>query len=347
MAAFNLLLLLFLSVSSNGESDNKNSLSLNLHQDQPVREIEPDKKCPQYVTNTSPSSDRELDVALPTLLEAEDKPRFIAKGPHSKIYKIKYKQAPAAVKIMTKMRGANLIKTELYYWLKMFEKHPEDTLEFKFCISDSQNFYLISELMEGNLGLLKAPFRKDFSKKQQLKLLLKMETILLHMHELHIVHHSINPGNFLVRYKNPEDYKLKIAEFGIAEEEAEVNSNVGSANFMPPECFQGTDSFKDKSGDTWAMGITFMELFTDDFKLADECYVEMYTVDCHKSLMDQITEFFEKNLGFKDRKAPAFAETENIMEVIKAMLSYSPDERPNPADVVKKLEQLIEKALVI
>lgn len=315
----------------------------------PTNEINPLQLCDKVTDFYASPEGKLIDVLVSSLIHIPNQSRYIAEGGFGKVYKINYNNEPAAVKIINRAKAGDLIKTELFYWIDMYVNYPEDAVEFKFCLYDNTYYYLVSELMDGDLTTVLDDFSSAFDMKQQLKMLYRMQTTLAHIQKLRIVHHDIKPENFLIRYRNPDDYDLKIADFGLAEERMEENSVVGTELFLPPEAFQGQFSFKNKRGDTWAMGMTFLNLYMDEIELADPCYKVQYTAKCHKKLMDKITAFFSTNFGLKDRTNPITKcyEAQNVMEVIKLMLSYFAVDRPKPDDVLKKLEYLAGKARLL
>lgn len=313
-----------------------------------THEIDPLKLCQEY-SEFEKSEDRKLlDIGLAELPKRENIDRLYGHDVCGrKIYDIKFNNAPAAVRIMSRDDFESDIKNELYFWIKTFVSHPEDALSFKFCLYDKKKFYLVTEFMEGDLSNFASDFKFSFSAKQKLQLLRRMVEIVSHVQELNISHQDIKPQNFVIRYTSPDEYTLKIFGFLLAEEKAEKNSLLGSLPFMPPESLQEQNAYRNQSGDIWAIGMTLLSLLTDTYMLDFQCYSVSYTSDCYSRLRKNIIEYFSDAFRFKDRSITKISDAENIMDVILLMLDYSPINRPSAADVIKRLEHLEVNSKII
>lgn len=74
------------------------------------------------------------------------------------------------------------------------------------------------------------------------------------IHKRGIVHHDIKPDNIVFS----QNGTIKIADFGVA------NKNIGTRAYMSPEAFSwDVDSTKDPRIDIYALGVTMMELLTN------------------------------------------------------------------------------------
>lgn len=81
-----------------------------------------------------------------------------------------------------------------------------------------------------------------------------LATCLRVIHKKGIVHHDIKPDNIVFS----QNGTIKIADFGVA------NKDIGTRAYMSPEAFQwDIDSTKDPRIDIYALGVTMMELLTN------------------------------------------------------------------------------------
>lgn len=82
----------------------------------------------------------------------------------------------------------------------------------------------------------------------------KLASCLRVIHKRGIVHHDIKPDNIIFS----DNGTIKIADFGVA------NKDIGTRAYMSPEAFQwDVDSTKDPRIDIYALGVTMMELLTN------------------------------------------------------------------------------------
>lgn len=81
-----------------------------------------------------------------------------------------------------------------------------------------------------------------------------LATCLRVIHKRGIVHHDIKPDNIVFSHNGT----IKIADFGVA------NKDIGTRAYMSPEAFQwDIDCTKDPRIDIYALGVTMMELLTN------------------------------------------------------------------------------------
>lgn len=307
----------------------------------PTHEIDPTKLCQEYSLFVASEEGQLIKPALAELHSPEKNKLYTHYDSSSrKIYEVQFKDAPAAVKLVSRAKFETKIRSELYYWIKTFVSFPEDVLEFKFCVYDKSYFYLVTEDMVEDMGDFSDNFRLNFSRKRQLGLLRRLVEILSHVQSLGIAHQEIFPGSFLIQYRYPaQQYKIKISGFLKAAEAGKQNPLAGRLMYAPPESLQIKDSYSSSSGDIWGMGITFLKLATNDSMVYVGCYDE-FTLECYDLLQDLVFHNFNYEYGFKGRTSTKLSEAENIMEVTASMLTYSPSGRPSAADVIKQLEHL-------
>ena len=221
----------------------------------PSTEIEPEKLCQEYEEFYKTVAATDYDVKLDMVENAYGTLLFLYKDSYDRAYyRSIFKRVQSAVLVIKKEASRATLKKELYYWIKMFVNNPADVVEFKFCLFKSEKYYIMTEITHGDLKEISEDFRKKFSFKQQLRVFVRMQEILVHVHNLGIVHRDVKPQNYVVHNKSPDDFRLRIQGFTKAEE-ADRDSLVGTPLFMPPEAFQGQKSTKNNSGDICAQGL--------------------------------------------------------------------------------------------
>ncbi|KAI1034234.1 hypothetical protein LB503_012516 [Fusarium chuoi] len=75
-----------------------------------------------------------------------------------------------------------------------------------------------------------------------------------------ILHRDIKPGNILVRKRNPENFQIVLADFGLAGKYTEQSEYFyGTAYYKAPEVFDETTDVIDDRSDVWSTGIIILE----------------------------------------------------------------------------------------
>ena len=114
---------------------------------------------------------------------------------------------------------------------------------------DQHFFYIILELMEGNLITLTEILHDEGCDKDLVPLCKDLLSGLKFLHQNHIIHRDIKPGNILYKRNPKGDLTLKLADFGLSSkapgESAGQSSTVmhrsaGTLYWMAPELLGGT-----------------------------------------------------------------------------------------------------------
>ncbi|SCV47969.1 uncharacterized protein FFB14_10121 [Fusarium fujikuroi] len=75
-----------------------------------------------------------------------------------------------------------------------------------------------------------------------------------------ILHRDIKPGNILIRKRNPENFQIVLADFGLAGKYTEQSEYFyGTAYYKAPEVFNETTDVIDDRSDVWSTGIIMLE----------------------------------------------------------------------------------------
>ena len=153
--------------------------------------------------------------------------------------------------IMKELHHPNIVELKSYYCTKAENCNDDE-------------FYLncIMEYVPQTLSDLISQNRKNHTKFD--KLLLKIFSYQMlkcigYLHSLGICHRDIKPQNILI---NPEDYTLKLCDFGCAKHLVKTESNIAyicSRFYRPPELVLGA-TFYTTQVDVWSMGCVIAEL---------------------------------------------------------------------------------------
>jgi serine/threonine protein kinase, bacterial len=131
---------------------------------------------------------------------------------------------------------------------------------------EKQEFFLIQELIEGNVLSSELLPGQRWSESQVVQLLQDILGILDFVHSNGVIHRDVKPHNIIRRQ---QDNKLVLVDFGIvkqinmqlatAESQMSTSIVVGTLGYMPPEQVRGKPRF---SSDIYALGIIAIQAMT-------------------------------------------------------------------------------------
>lgn len=153
-------------------------------------------------------------------------------------------------------------------------------------------------------------------------LLYKSLISLKSIHDIGIIHCDLKPDNIILT----DDFNVKIIDFDLSVIGNYTSDNIfGTENFLSPETYN-LGMYTEKS-DIWALGIIFYNILTKENSAS-------YTVNLNHSSSN----LFRKN-EFKhiDFDLESFDNCK-ITPIIKKMLEYDPDNRPNAMECIKEFE---------
>ena len=107
---------------------------------------------------------------------------------------------------------------------------------------------------------------RDLEEKEVASVVIQLTDVVVHAHDLGVVHRDIKPGNVMVRPNGT----IKLLDFGAAKEleEKEMSDTVtGSRPYMAPEQIMGKSQ---RRSDVWAIGVVMYVLYTGMFPFYHE-----------------------------------------------------------------------------
>lgn len=121
-------------------------------------------------------------------------------------------------------------------------------------IEDENNFYIISELIEGGSIFERLKKKKHFNEKETAFIIKQIVSVVLYLHQRDIVHRDLKLENLLFTSKDPRDLTIKLIDFGFAckLKDDSMTHVLGSPFYMAPEIIQRQE-YNNKV-DIWSLG---------------------------------------------------------------------------------------------
>eukprot|EP00005_Dracoamoeba_jomungandri_P002268 CAMPEP_0174260950 /NCGR_PEP_ID=MMETSP0439-20130205/11094_1 /TAXON_ID=0 /ORGANISM="Stereomyxa ramosa, Strain Chinc5" /LENGTH=329 /DNA_ID=CAMNT_0015345343 /DNA_START=96 /DNA_END=1085 /DNA_ORIENTATION=+ len=184
----------------------------------------------------------------------------IGKGGFSVVYRAERRKdgKEFAIKCVNKKMvegdDIKLLRREIQIMEKL--DHP-NIIKLYEVYEDHEQFYLVTELMEGKELFAKIVERGMYSEREAANIIFQVLCAVEYLHENGVAHRDLKPENFLSS-EGPDGAEIvKIADFGFSksfEEGGEpLATSCGSPGYVAPEILTA-DSY-DKSVDMWSVGV--------------------------------------------------------------------------------------------
>ncbi|KAK3577206.1 hypothetical protein CHS0354_030477 [Potamilus streckersoni] len=257
----------------------------------------------------------------------------IGRGGFGVVYHGKWMGTDVAIKTMTlrvnSVEVMKIVEQEVKVHSRL--RHPHIVQIMGVC-TDRTSFYIISEFIDGS-DLHNLIFRHSGSKLDPRRRLVYAKQCCQAVAYLHgvkppIIHQDIKSSNVLVSRVTRQ---AKLCDFGIAKIHSLSSkpTTEGTPYYMAPELLiEGKSS--SFASDIWALGCTFLELFTEmDLWAPDGSLVTEYDITTRMA---------------KNEKPPAFRRLGSqvpysVREVIADCFDYEPLKRPTAMKLVNELDK--------
>jgi serine/threonine-protein kinase len=229
-------------------------------------------------------------------------------------------------RFMTEAKAASSIGSE----------HIVDVLDFG-RLADGSSYLVMEQLSGQTLGelLSASPL---LPANIVLSIASQVAAGLAAAHAAGVVHRDLKPDNIFLTETAPDEYFVKILDFGIAKVQASQNkltqqgTLVGTPHYMSPE--QATAGPADQRADIYSLGVILFELATGDVPFDGETPVAVLTQHVHDKppgLETRLPEgrFLPQGLGGVIRKCLAknverrYQNVEELLEDLFAIISGS------------------------
>ncbi|KAI1321018.1 kinase-like domain-containing protein [Xylariaceae sp. FL0255] len=186
-------------------------------------------------TNNLERTFRDLDVRLPTRLPSDlqkplnddvslTKALFEAEGGYGRVYRA-WNAMTGSLSVLKEPKKANKRYLEQRHIVEFlgYEAGPPPQLQFEYLAGGS----VLDHLEEGN----------NFSSFECVQITRQTLSALAYLYGLQppITHTDISSGNVPVKHRRPDSIFVKLGDFGFSKEGSNLNTEIGTPAFIPPE----------------------------------------------------------------------------------------------------------------
>jgi len=169
-----------------------------------------------------------------------------------------------AVKQMTKNDEWNPKSfAQEYDFLSSLYPH-DNILKYKGSYIDSQNFYIITELLTGGALFDRIRKMKKFTERKAANVLRTLIKTIKYCHSKGIVHRDLKPENIVYESNDPNS-NIVLIDFGDAARVTDhemYNEFIGTLFYLPPEIVRARHGWELKASDMWTIGVIAYVLVT-------------------------------------------------------------------------------------
>ncbi|CAG9330886.1 unnamed protein product [Blepharisma stoltei] len=189
----------------------------------------------------------------------------IGEGAFSNVRKIKNRETheKRAVKTVHKKKIRNESEREMIYnEVNLLSKldHPNILKIYEF-YHDDKNYYIITEFCSGGELFEKIIQDGNLSEGLAASYMRQLLSVLVYLHDRHIVHRDIKPENLLLNSSGPDSH-LKVIDFGTAQicrPGEKLHSRFGTPYYVAPEVLRMR---YDEKCDIWSAGVNMYILLS-------------------------------------------------------------------------------------
>ncbi|OQR93731.1 calcium/calmodulin-dependent protein kinase [Thraustotheca clavata] len=135
--------------------------------------------------------------------------------------------------------------------------------------------YIVTDLMEGGDLFDRIVDKNVYTELEAKDVVKSLLSAVAYCHEMHIVHRDLKPENILLSSRD-DNAVIKIADFGLAKDDAYLITMCGSPAYVAPEVLISTKSPYDKAVDIWSIGVITYALLCGYLPFYDKNPAKMF-----------------------------------------------------------------------
>ena len=182
-----------------------------------------------------------------------------------------------------------------------------------------KEFAIVMELCDNNLSRVLRDRPNGFEPEEIKRIMNQLNETFKIMVREKIVHRDIKLENILVKFKDEQNFTVKLSDYGISkqiESKTNLQTNVGTKFTMAPEILEGL-KYNNKC-DLWSIGVIIYQLAFKEYPYSGQTEIV---------LVKNIKQFEQKKLKN--------SQDINLDDLIRKLLVYHPNERINWDDYFK------------
>ncbi|CAD8053170.1 unnamed protein product [Paramecium sonneborni] len=187
---------------------------------------------------------------------------------------------------------------------------------------DSQNYYLVTEYLNGGELLDKLTKLNTFNERMAAEYMKQVLQALAYCHAQNIIHRDMKPSNIMLASPDPQS-KIKVIDFGTAKRyiSGEAQTQViGTPLYIAPEVI---DKNYTEKCDIWSCGVILYQILTGKFPFDVKV----------SSLQQLFTNIKSGKYNFTTKEFTSLSY--EAQELIKSMLQYDPNKRPSAQKILE------------
>lgn len=200
---------------------------------------------------------------------------------------------------MCKVKKQRVSKLGIDYFSE-YHEHFEDS-DFVFIVFSLCNDGDLKKYIENN--------KEQMTVRRCLEIIFQIASGVRILHEEGITHRDLKPGNVLIH-----EGKIKITDFGLAMDQINMESEVGTLLYMAPEIISlSVDKYCNKV-DIWSLGVILFMMLTEQFP-----FIDLTKKQIKRKIL---TEEYKTPKRFKK------IWTRDLKNLLKKCFEKNPEERP-------------------
>ncbi|OQR91923.1 calcium/calmodulin dependent protein kinase [Achlya hypogyna] len=140
---------------------------------------------------------------------------------------------------------------------------------------EASSGYIVTDLMEGGDLFDRIVEKTVYTELEAKNVVQALLEAIAYCHDMHIVHRDLKPENILLSSRD-EAAVIKIADFGLAKDDAYLTTMCGSPAYVAPEVLVATKAPYDKAVDVWSIGVITYALLSGFLPFFDQNPATMF-----------------------------------------------------------------------